>query len=131
VLGGFNEQLKTGEDFDFCARAKFKGVECEMDSGFRAIHLGYPGSIPKFFRRELWHGEGDFKNLNTFLNSKIAMISIVYLLSVLSIVMMLVCGLYVLAVVEIMLLITVNIWLTAMRFSGSPIRTVMINSVLN
>lgn len=79
-IDGFDPALKTGEDYEFCERAIAAGVDYAPDSGFRAIHLGYPRTIGHFMRRECWHGEGDFGSLKRFISSPVALIGVLYLL---------------------------------------------------
>ncbi len=79
-IGGFDPQLKTGEDYEFCERAIAAGVAYSPNAGFRAIHLGYPRTIGHFMRRECWHGEGDFSSLRRFIGSPVALIAVFYLL---------------------------------------------------
>jgi len=66
-LGGFNRELKTGEDVDLCDRAKLsEEVTFVKNINFSSIHLDYPRTLKRFFLRELWHGEGDLKSLRFF-----------------------------------------------------------------
>jgi cellulose synthase/poly-beta-1,6-N-acetylglucosamine synthase-like glycosyltransferase len=75
ALGGFNALLKTGEDYDFCARARASGAEIKYVSGLAAVHLGYPLTVGQFFRREHWHGKGDMQSVPALLASKSALFS--------------------------------------------------------
>jgi glycosyltransferase involved in cell wall biosynthesis len=74
-LGGFNSELKTAEDYDFCMRAKLAGSRLSNNRELAVIHLGYPKTIRKFFCRERWHGKQDFMSWNAFRTSKIAQIA--------------------------------------------------------
>lgn len=73
-LGGFDERLRTGEDFDFSVRARSMGGRIFDDASLRVIHEGYPKTLREFVRREMWHGVGDCRTLRIFLASKIAVI---------------------------------------------------------
>jgi cellulose synthase/poly-beta-1,6-N-acetylglucosamine synthase-like glycosyltransferase len=75
-LHGFNPTLRTGEDYDFCTRARASGAVVSYSSKLEAVHLGYPTTILEFFRREHWHGKGDLQSIDTVLASKSAMISL-------------------------------------------------------
>lgn len=81
--GGFDEKLITGEDYEFCVRLqdKHRATLC-LSRDFRVIHLGFPSRIGPFFRRESWHGMGDFQSFTNFLSSKVALVSAVFVLSV-------------------------------------------------
>jgi glycosyltransferase involved in cell wall biosynthesis len=61
ALGGFNESLATGEDVDFCDRAKRLGKELKTIPELVSIHHGSPLSLKEFWFREVWHGQ---KRLN-------------------------------------------------------------------
>lgn len=79
-LGGFDESLITGEDFDFCQRAKKNDVNVITNTELVVYHLGYPNNIIEFVKREIWHGRGDCKTLSKFINSKVSMCGAVFLL---------------------------------------------------
>jgi GT2 family glycosyltransferase len=73
--GGFNPALTTGEDWDFCYRAKKAGGSLRIDRRFKVFHHGFPKTIRSFYAREAWHGEGDAQDLRSFLRSKPALVS--------------------------------------------------------
>ena len=56
-LGGFSEELVTGEDSEFCRRARARAPVI-ADDGIRVVHLGNPKTLRQFLRREAWHGLG-------------------------------------------------------------------------
>ncbi len=76
-LRGFNEAMETGEDFEFCSRAKAAGIRIENDERLVAVHLGYPRTLGMFFIRELWHGRGDVQSWDAFKHSRVAMAAVV------------------------------------------------------
>ena len=78
-LGGFNEELVTSEDYDFCKRALRIGASVQNDNSIPVIHFGYPENLRDYIKRERWHGRSDFDNFITVLNSKVALISILNL----------------------------------------------------
>ncbi len=131
ATGGFDETLKTGEDYDFCLRAQSAGVDYKIDNHFKAIHLGYPRELSGFIKRELWHGEGDFRSLNTFLNSPVAIVGIAYAVGVITILLLLIAGCGGLAGSLITLFILGNFALTFLRFRGCSLNTLLVNSVIN
>ncbi len=59
-LDGFDELLETGEDTDFSYRASEAGKAVHLDQALKVIHYGYPDTLKKFFKRERWHGRGNF-----------------------------------------------------------------------
>lgn len=78
-VGGFDETIVTGEDQDFCTRAKKNGAIIVNNSLLRVIHLGYPKDVVEFFRREKWHGLHDVGSCKLFFNSKVGLVSALYM----------------------------------------------------
>lgn len=75
-VGGFDPELETGEDYEFCVRARRMGARIENYPELKVVHAGYPKSIVRFFNRERWHARGDYKSLKTISSSKPALVSI-------------------------------------------------------
>lgn len=73
---GFDPNLETGEDYEFCARARMMGALIENDPELKVVHAGYPKNIKSFFARERWHARGDYKSLKTLASSKPALASL-------------------------------------------------------
>jgi glycosyltransferase involved in cell wall biosynthesis len=61
-LGGFDETLSSGEDYEFCSRAKSL-VRIMADDRIRVVHMGNPKTIKAFVIREMWHGVGALSSL--------------------------------------------------------------------
>lgn len=57
LIGGYDENLRTGEDCELCARAR-KHVRVIADPRVQVVHRGVPKTLKQFFRREIWHGLG-------------------------------------------------------------------------
>ncbi len=57
TIGGFDETLQSGEDAEFCLRAK-QHTSVVIDDRIRVVHLGNPNTLGEFCRRELWYGLG-------------------------------------------------------------------------
>jgi len=79
-IGGFDESLVSGEDYDFCFRAKKIGISVISKPDMVVYHLGYPKTLIEFIKREIWHGEGDYKSFKSILHSRVALCGIVFLL---------------------------------------------------
>lgn len=62
-IGGFNESLKTQEDFDFCLRLKKKGYKICNGPAIASVHLGQVDSISSFFKKEIWRGNSLIKSI--------------------------------------------------------------------
>lgn len=80
-LGGFNGGMETGEDYEFCQRARAAGARIFNDSQLRVIHHDFPRSLRQFIRREAWHGRGDLRSPASFLQSKVALGATVFLVA--------------------------------------------------
>jgi len=76
-LEGFDNSLISGEDADFCIRAKRMGAKIFDDPELKVIHHGFPKSIIDFIKREIWHGRGDYKSFSTITESQVAIASII------------------------------------------------------
>jgi glycosyltransferase involved in cell wall biosynthesis len=79
-VGGFNERLETGEDVDFCERAKSCGARIALNPILSVTHMGFPKTLSAFFRREKWHARGDYSSWKKLKSSKPALTSVFFLL---------------------------------------------------
>lgn len=61
-IGGFNQSIKTGEDYELCLRAK-KIAKIISDDTVKVIHLGNPKTLGSFLKREIWHGLGGLSSI--------------------------------------------------------------------
>jgi glycosyltransferase involved in cell wall biosynthesis len=77
---GFNEELRTAEDHDFCIRATKLGAFITPNSSLKVFHEGYPTTYTQFIKRERWHGREDFKSVSSLIESKVALIVCFHLL---------------------------------------------------
>ncbi|MDK8464259.1 glycosyltransferase [Marinobacter sp. SS13-12] len=131
-IGGFDPGLKTGEDVDFCNRAKNNPqINFELNPKLKSVHLGYPKNIKNFMKREYWHGEGDFRSFQSFCKSKIALVAIGYGLAHLIMLGLLIRGEYAEFLVLVILFILFNIVISSVRFKKSPKIAIFYNSILN
>jgi glycosyltransferase involved in cell wall biosynthesis len=78
-LGGFAPGLRSGEDFDFCQRARAAGAALNIRAELRVVHHEYPLNARQFLRREAWHGAGDFQSPGRILRSKVALSALLFL----------------------------------------------------
>ena len=73
AIGGFDETLETGEDFEICVRAARLGGRVEGDRSLRAVHHDFPRDLISFVRREAWHGRGNFASWQMVRSSPVAL----------------------------------------------------------
>lgn len=80
-LGGFNEKLVTGEDYEFCFRAR-NLTRIISDPGIGVAHYGYPKTLRQFVSREVWHGIGAFGTIRQKLFDKPLLGTLVFLIAI-------------------------------------------------
>jgi hypothetical protein len=78
-LNGFDPTLRSGEDFDFCERARQHGAALVVRPELKVVHHDYPLTAADFLRRECWHGSGDFQSLNRTLHSRVALAALAFM----------------------------------------------------
>lgn len=81
ALGGFDEHIETGEDVDFCERAKHRGARIVLNPRLAVIHRDYPKNLRAFFKREKWHALGDYSSIQKVKYSKPAIVSVFLILA--------------------------------------------------
>lgn len=59
-IGGFREDLLTGEDSEIGQRIIDAGMRIHESTRVEAVHYGNPRSVGEFYRRTVWHGLGMF-----------------------------------------------------------------------
>ncbi len=78
-LDGFDPNLRTGEDYEFCERAKRRGFIIVNAHELKVTHHDFPGDLRSFVRREAWHGAGDLKSIQSALKSKVVIASSLFI----------------------------------------------------
>jgi len=58
-LRGFDEDLQTAEDVDFCTRLSLK-YKIRLEKRINTIHLREPTSLLTLFKKEVWRGKSSF-----------------------------------------------------------------------
>jgi glycosyltransferase involved in cell wall biosynthesis len=59
-VGGYDEQLVTGEDTELCLRLRNAGSTVWGSDDIAVQHLGNPKSLRAFYRKQWWHALGMF-----------------------------------------------------------------------
>jgi len=91
-IGGFREDLLTGEDTEIGQRLMRAGYRLWAASRLTVTHLGNPKSIRAFHRQKLWHGLGMFGTVSRHSLDKPTAMMIVHLLMTITGVVVLVAG---------------------------------------
>ena len=127
-LGGMDEALVTGEDYEFCARATREGMIVQEDPLLETIHWGYPKTLLEFWRREVWHGLGDCKDLASFVKSKVAVTAAAFTLSLLASLIAFLSMKFGYGAIYLGFAILVSGGASAMKFGGHGATTIVVNS---
>jgi glycosyltransferase involved in cell wall biosynthesis len=77
-VGGFDEQMISGEDVEFCSRAAAIGISVRPNRTLRVLHKGYPSTAQRFIGREAWHGRSDFVSIQRILASPVAIAAMIF-----------------------------------------------------
>jgi glycosyltransferase involved in cell wall biosynthesis len=131
TLGGFQESLVTGEDYELSMRAKRHKIIVSNDQSLKVIHEGFPKTLGEFIRREFWHGKGDVSSLKAVISSKVALISIFFSLLQFSLIISLVTmdNAYVI-LLNVIVIGLICLGSSYMKYKHEPISTIFINSAL-
>lgn len=54
-VGGFAEELASGEDMNFLLRANGMGLQLVASPSLRVVHHGEPRTLRDFYRQQQWH----------------------------------------------------------------------------
>jgi GT2 family glycosyltransferase len=60
-LGGFDAELETCEDVDFCQRLRASGGRLVASERLRSVHRGDPTTLRALFLGELWRGRDNLR----------------------------------------------------------------------
>jgi glycosyltransferase involved in cell wall biosynthesis len=131
LIGGFDQRLKTGEDVDFCERAKKNGALIKTDSRFFVNHEGYPKTLKAFIARERWHGIGDTQTLEKFVTSKVAMVSLLVALLSGAFLIFVGLGFYSFAFSAFLILCTINLMVLIKRLAIKSMPQLFYSMILN
>lgn len=125
--GGFNEQLETGEDVEFCDRAREMGIKISINPNFKVYHDGYPSSFGQFVKREIWHGKGDYTNLKMFIRSRVAVVSLIFALLHYCVLFCLLSGRFTESTIALFLILVITILMSIKIFRDSGPLYIIIN----
>lgn len=78
-IGGFDDTLPSGEDYDLCRRFQAIGGRILANNRLKVFHRGNPQSVLEFISREAWHGLSDFNSISTVARSRVAIATILFL----------------------------------------------------
>lgn len=129
-LGGFREDLETGEDYDLCERVRRDGGTLYIDPKLRAVHDGFPKDLRAFIKREAWHGRGDIKSIHGLVRSKVALAAVAFLFLHLIIVAGLVAGKTWIVMTGAAGLVAMLVASSLVRYAGARPGVIVINGLI-
>jgi glycosyltransferase involved in cell wall biosynthesis len=131
LIGGFDEELETGEDVDLCVKAQDSyGVDIIVNNGYISIHHGFPKTLKHFFMRERWHAKGDLNSLHTFLKSKVALASSLFLFLNTTLIASALLGSGLYSMLSFIMILLLCISSALSTFKGQRLRTLSLASLL-
>jgi glycosyltransferase involved in cell wall biosynthesis len=129
-IHGFDESLETGEDYDLCRRAVGIGCSIEDNIKLKVIHTDYPKNLLDFITREGWHGKGDFSSYSRILNSKVALLSLLFLFLHTLLLINLITNPNYWSLVYILLIFLLCLFSSYTKYSQNGLKTILINSYI-
>ena len=127
-IGGFDEKLETGEDYDISTRAKAANIRLVDNDSLKVVHEGYPKSLSEFAKREYWHGKGDVTSLTALFQSKVAVVALWFVILHLSLIFFS----FTRSEIEVYTLIVgiacIVIGMSCLKYRTEPMKTILVNS---
>ena len=127
--GWFDEGLVTGEDVDLTQRIKLRGGSVVVSPDFCVVHQDYPKTVKAFFKREVWHGKGDFKDWKSFSGSPVAVVSVLFAIQA----MFFVCTAVLnppLGLLSLALLLAIPLTMSFYKFTGLKLKQRLMNAFM-
>jgi glycosyltransferase involved in cell wall biosynthesis len=81
-VGGFNEDMTSGEDSDFSQRLRCSGQKVKIFPELSVVHLGNPSTISSFIKRQVWHSENYIKFIGASVRDYTFWITVIFLISI-------------------------------------------------
>jgi len=103
LVGGFNTDLRVGEDYEFCFKVSKIGLNIVSDDSISVIHNRGPNSLLARMKKEIWYG---CETRNILKINKLYLpfiVSVIFLLLILSFVFLLFIGQYLFSLIAAIL----------------------------
>jgi glycosyltransferase involved in cell wall biosynthesis len=130
-IGGFPAEMETAEEFNFCLNATSKGATLSACPNLVVVHHGAPNTLKAFAKREVWHGRGDWTNLASILSSKVAIMTLFFVVShlILLLCLVLINSESILKLIPILSILAICLFSSFMKFSKQGVLHVLVNSM--
>jgi glycosyltransferase involved in cell wall biosynthesis len=129
-IGGFDETLATGEDYELSRRAVAEGGSIVLDVRLRVEHLGFPRTLGMFLKREMWHGRSDFRSVSSILSSRVAIAALIFLFLHLVLILSLGTGSFALAAGALAAISILCFGSSVWKYRGQPLWVIALNAGL-
>jgi glycosyltransferase involved in cell wall biosynthesis len=129
-IGGFDKNLKTGEDYDFCQRAANDGFIIENVPQLKVIHHGFPKSICQFVEREAWHGKGDLQNFSSAISSKVVLAAFSFLVANIALILAAISGSFSSFMISLGIATSIPLFLSIYKFPRIKLKFRILNIFL-
>jgi glycosyltransferase involved in cell wall biosynthesis len=126
-IGGFDETLVTGEDYEFCMRVKENGGAIVNNAALKVIHRDYPKTFGDFVAREAWHGKGDCQSFKAFVGSKVAVMAAVFLVAHLLLLFAVCVASVELALLSVLVIFGILVVSAVYKFRKAPPFAILVN----
>lgn len=127
-LNGFDEKLETGEDYDISMRAKAANIKLIDNVKLKVIHDGYPENILAFAKREYWHGRGDVASFATILQSRVALVALLFITLHIVLFALILSGNVSASLIVLAAIAGIVVAIAGIKYRGESILTILINS---
>jgi len=85
IIGGFNESMVTGEDYEICKKIRDYGYKVYNSPKVKVMHMGNFKKMSDIIRKERWYGKGMFESGSIFSKPLLASLLYIFLLFMISI----------------------------------------------
>lgn len=91
-VGMFSEEVTSGEDTELSQKLIEHGHNVLIDDQMSVVHLGNPITVRDFFKRQIWHSENYFQNIERSLKDPTFFLCFIFLLLTLAFLFFLLFG---------------------------------------
>jgi len=113
-LGGFNEDVASGEDMEFSKRIINANYKLRLLSECAVIHNGYPKTLLSLLKRQVWHASSYLKTINK--NNLVFLLSHLFLISFFLFFLSILYKWYYLFLISASIIISIPLFATLFKF---------------
>lgn len=129
-VGGFSTELVTGEDYELCQKIIKYGGRVVENKQLKVIHHDFPKTIRSFISREIWHGEGDTLNIKAILNSRVALVALIFILLHILIFFGVITQKFTISLISIASIFSLTLGVSIIKFKAYGMKFILINTFI-